>query len=340
MQAAIGIERQLNKGSRLTVTYLNSRGNHQLFTDNINSPEPGTFPANPVCPFGCAAGNIYAYESEGVFKQNQLITGLQMVFGPRVQLFGFYSLSYANSDTSGAGSFPTDPYDPSLDYGRAGFDVRNRFVLGGSINAPYGFRLNPIFVANSGSPYNITIPENLLGTSIFNARPGLAVGAQGCPVLSTTDPFCFSIPAAGQAYTPIPINFGQGPANVSLSLRLSKTFGIGPRLERAGGGGGPHGGGGGDHGRGGFGGFGGGPMGGFGGGNRTDHRYNLTFSVFGRNIFNHANLAPPVGVLSPQAFTGNSTFGESIATSGGIGGGFFGSQSNDRRIDMQVQFSF
>lgn len=81
------------------------------------------------------------------------------------------------------------------------------------------------------------------------------------------------------------------------------------------------------------------------GGGASDHRYNLTFSVMGRNIFNHPNLAPPVGVLSPGAFTGTSTFGQSIALSsgggpGGGGGGFFGSQANVRRIDLQVQFSF
>jgi hypothetical protein len=311
---------------------------HQLFTDNINAPLPGTFPANPVCPLGCAAGNIYSYESEGIFKQNQLMVNVNTRYGPNLSIFGYYSLSFANSDTSGAGYFPTNPYDPSLDYGRAAFDVRNRLFLGGSFTAPFGLRFSPFIAAQSGSPYNITIPEDIFGTSVFNARPGLAVGSPGCPVLSTTDVNCFFIPTAGQAYTPVPINFGQGPANVSVNLRVAKTFGLGPRLESGGGGGGRHGGG--DHGHGGFGGFGGGGMGGMFGGSQTDHRYNLTFSVFGRNIFNRENLATPVGVLSPQDFTGASNFGQSIALAGGVGGGFFGSQANSRRIDLHVTFSF
>jgi hypothetical protein len=67
----------------------------------------------------------------------------------------------------------------------------------------------------------------------------------------------------------------------------------------------------------------------------SDHRYNLTFSASGRNIFNHQNLAPPVGILSTQ---GTSSFGESISLAGN--GGPFGSQSSNRRIDLQVQFSF
>jgi len=339
MQTAFGVERQMTKAIKLSMTYLNSRGVHQLFTNNVNAPFPGTFPANPVCPMGCSTGNIYEYQSEGIFKQNQLITNLNMRYNPNLTLFGFYSLSFANSDVSG---FPTNPYDPSVDYGRAPFDIRHRLFVGGNFGAPFGLRLSPIVSFQSGSPYNLTIPENILGTSIFNARPGLAASSSACPLVSATNPFCFFIPAPGQAYSPIPINFGEGPINWSVNLRVSKTIGVGPRLERAGGSGGRGGrGGGGERGggeRGGFGGFGGGPGGMFGGGGATDHRYNLTFSAMGRNIFNHPNLAPPVGVLSPEAFTGNSTFGQSIAL--GSSGGFFGSQANVRRIDLQVQFSF
>lgn len=335
MQTALGIERQMTRAIKLSLTYLNSRGVHQLFTNNINAPFPGTFPANPVCPLGCSTGNIYEYQSEGIFKQNQLIANLNMRYNANLSLFGFYTLNFANSDTSGAGSFPTNPYDPSLDYGRAAFDVRQRLFIGGNFGVPFGFRLSPIIAAQTGSPYNLIIPENILGTSIFNARPGLAASSAACSSVVATNPFCFSIPAPGQPYSPIPYNFGEGPASVSVNLRISKTIGLGPRLEQAGGRGGRGGGGGHDHG--GFGGFGGGPGGMFGGGT-TDHRYNLTFSAMGRNIFNHQNLAPPVGVLSPQAFSGNSDFGQSIAL--GSTGGFFGSQANVRRIDLQVQFSF
>ncbi|MBW8870566.1 MAG: carboxypeptidase regulatory-like domain-containing protein, partial [Acidobacteriales bacterium] len=243
---------------------------------------------------------------------------LNMRYGPNLSIFGFYTLSFANSNTSGSGSFPTDPYNPSADYGRAGFDVRNRLFFGGTFTAPLGLRLSPFLIVNSGQPYNITIPEDILGTSIFNARPGLAVGSANCSTLSIANPFCFYIPTPGQAYSPIPINYGEGPANVSMNLRVSKTVGLGPRLEQAGNAGGNHaghggGGGRGGHDRGGFGCFGGGGMGGMFGGGSTDHRYNLTFSVSARNLFNHQNLAPPVGVLSPQAFVSHTNFGESMS---------------------------
>lgn len=343
MQTAAGIEHQLTKATKLSLTYLNARGLHQLFTNNINAPFPGTFPQNPVCPLDCATGNIYAYQSEGIFKQNQLITNLNMRYGPNLSIFGFYSLSFANSDTGGSGSFPTNPYNPSADYGRAAFDVRNRLFIGGTFTARWGFRLSPFIFANSGQPYNITIPEDLLGTSIFNARPGFASVNPQCATFSTTNPFCFSIPLPGQAYSPIPINLGEGPANVSVNLRVSKTIGLGELLERsgnnAGGGRGGRGGGGDggrDHGFGGFGG--GGGRGGLFGGASSGHRYNLTFSVSARNLFNRQNLAPPVGVLSRQAFvpTATTNFGESMS----LANGPFNTQAANRRIDLQVQFSF
>ena len=77
----------------------------------------------------------------------------------------------------------------------------------------------------------------------------------------------------------------------------------------------------------------GGPRGGgpFGGGpERSNQRYSLTFSANARNIFNNVNPAPPVGNLS------SGLFGKSTALAGGV----FNTQSANRRIDLQVMFSF
>jgi hypothetical protein len=49
-----------------------------------------------------------------------------------------------------------------------------------------------------------------------------------------------------------------------------------------------------------------------------------------RNVFNHVNLAAPVGVLdSPK-------FGQSNS----LAGGFFSSAASNRSIDLQVSFNF
>jgi len=86
------------------------------------------------------------------------------------------------------------------------------------------------------------------------------------------------------------------------------------------------GGGGGRGGPGGGGGRGGGPF----GGDNSGQKYSLTFAVAGRNIFNNVNLGNPVGVISSPIF----------GQSNSLAGGPFGSSSYNRRVDLQVTFSF
>lgn len=331
MQAAVSVERQVTKIANVTVSYLNSRGVHQFTSINANGPFPGTpFSDGPV-PFP-GAGNIYQYISEGIFKQNQLIANFNVRAGARLSLFGYYSLNYANSDVAGASSFPSNQYDLSVDYGRAAFAVRNRVFFGGSIALPYGFRLSPFMIFNSGSPYNVTVGEDLSGDSLFNDRPAFAVNPTGS-CLSPTEACHYVVPSA--SYTPIPVNFLVGPDHFTLNLRLAKTFGFGP--ERSGGGGNDHPGGPGGHGGMGGGPRGGGPGGGFGRGGGggfnlggSNRRYSLTFSVNARNVLNRVNLATPVGNLS------SPLFGQSNA----LAGGPFSSSASNRRIELQASFSF
>ena len=68
----------------------------------------------------------------------------------------------------------------------------------------------------------------------------------------------------------------------------------------------------------------------FGSGQATNRRYNLTFSISARNLFNTFNPGNPVGNLS------SPLFGETLS----VGGGPFGSASSNRRVDLQVRFSF
>jgi hypothetical protein len=136
----------------------------------------------------------------------------------------------------------------------------------------------------------------------------------------------------------IPVNYGTGPDQATVNLRLSRTFGFGKKADGAGangGGGGFPGGGGG-----GRGGPPGGSLGGrglaggggnpFGGGVATNRRYNLTFSVSARNIFNRVNLGQPSGDLQSPFFDRSNT----------LAGGPFNTQSANRRIDLQVRFTF
>jgi hypothetical protein len=333
MQTAVSVERQLSKNANVAVSYLNSRGVHTLLSRNINAPRPGTLdPSNPasgVRPFG-DIGNIYQYESDGIFKQNQLIVNLNVRAGSTLSLFGVYILNYANSDTSGASSFPSNQYNLSADYGRAVFDVRHRVYLGGTIALPYAFRLSPFLVAGSGLPFNITVGNDLNGDSIFNDRPAFASSQSnpGNVVLTRFGSFD-TVPVAGE--TIIPPSFGTGPGRFTLNVRLSKTFDFGRKSEvpgesPSGGPGGPgnRSGGRGPGGRSPY------PRDSAGLGSVPNQRYNFTFSVSARNIFNKVNLAMPIGNLN------SPLFGQSNA----LAGGPYSSSSANRRIDLQVTFNF
>jgi carboxypeptidase family protein len=339
MQTGVTIERQLTKFANLSVTYLNSRGDHQFYANVF----PPNTPNSPL-PAGFNPGDIvYQYASGGIFKQNQLIVNSSVRiptahgFIKDLSLFGYYTLNYANSDTAGAGYVPSIPQDISADYGRASFDIRHRVFFGGTMGAPLGFRLSPFLIVQSGIPFNITTGQDVFGDAQFNTRPAFATCGSGTQTgIVQTVYGCFNtLPQAGQAL--IPINYATGPGRFSLNLRLSKTFGFGQKKEAiaAGGPGGPGAGGtfgrgpgGGDHGGGPRGG-GGGPMFG-GGGGSSNYRYNLTFSVNARNVFNNVNFGTPVGNLSSPLFgQANSLAGQP-----------YSSPTANRRIDLQLQFTF
>jgi Carboxypeptidase regulatory-like domain len=327
MQTGVSVERQLSKSANLAVTYLNARGVHAFFTNNINAPNPANSGQRPLPN----QGNIFQYQSDGLFRQNQLIVNSSIRMGTKLSAFGYYSLNYAKSDTGGSGYFPSNPYDPGEDYGRASFDVRHRVFIGGSASLPYAFRLSPFMIATSGSPFNVTTGVDAFGDSQFNQRAAFAICS---PTVKQTPYGCFdSNPQPGEKI--VPINFLTGPGKFTLNLKLSKSFGFGKKSEatNTGPGGGP--GAGGTFGRG----PGGAPgqRGGFGGrgpggpdGNITNHRYSLTFSVSARNIFNHVNLATPVGNLSSSLF----------GLSNGLAGQPFSQSTSNRRIDLQATFSF
>ncbi len=62
--------------------------------------------------------------------------------------------------------------------------MRSRFLLGGNLQAPFGVSFSPMLVTDSGSPFNITIGQDLNGDNQFNDRPAFAT-AGSTDTLST-----------------------------------------------------------------------------------------------------------------------------------------------------------
>ncbi|MCU1330574.1 MAG: Cna domain protein [Bryobacterales bacterium] len=339
-QANAGVDRQVNKYMRLSVNYITSRGIHLQNVRNINTP------INGIYPFGDRVIRNLT-ESAGLSRTNQLMVSPNVNY-KKLTLFGFYSLSYGKSNNEGQ---PADPYNLSAEWGPSSFaDVRHRAIVGTNVPLPWKVTLAPFMSVSSGAPYNITTGRDPYGVGSAAIRPALlanpAATCTGADLKYVPEWGCFSLnPAAG---TSIQRNAARGPGNLSLNLRLARTWAFGRRGESSpqnqgfGGPGGPGGGGpppgmGGGGMRGGPGGGGpppGGGMGGMFGGAATGFKYNVTLSINANNAINKVNYSSPSGDL------GSPYFGQYRSIAGGFGPMGGGNSTSNRKISLQLRFSF
>jgi hypothetical protein len=319
LQSALSVERQLPFKTTITVNFVSTRMLHVLRSRNINAPVPGTFvpgqPATGIRPLG-NVGNIFQFESSGRYNQNQLIVSVNSRLSPKVSFVANYTLNRARSDTDGVGTFPADSYDLSTEFGRSASDIRHFFFVGGAFEGPFGLRFNPLIVAFSGSPFNITTGLDTNNDLIFAERPYLATDLNKPGVFVTPFGAFDPNPAPGQKI--IPRNFGNGPGFFNVFLTVSKAFKFGtvpakappPQTGRAT------------------------ASGATGRSAPAEKRYSLTFSIRVQNLLNHANLGTPVGNLT------STFFGQSTATAGSFGFTNNVPSVGNRRIEGLVRFTF
>jgi Carboxypeptidase regulatory-like domain len=302
IQTAISVERQLPYKSILSLSFVNTRTLHLLRSRNINAPFTNEGGPNRPDP---NAGNIFQYESNGVFNQRQFIVNLSNRFNSRFSFYTIYSFNKANSDTDGSLSFPANSYDLRDEYGRSALDIRHRFVFGGTISAPWNLVLSPFIVIRSGAPFNITTGRDNNGDLQFTDRPTFATDLNGPDVVVSRFGAFNLNPGPGERL--IPRNFGNGPGFAGVNLRIEKTINLGslPKSNVNGrpGGGGP----------------------------ASAKPYKLSVAISVQNLFNHTNAGLPIGNLS------SDLFGQSNTTSSE---GAFGNATSNRRISLVVRFNF
>ncbi len=316
IQSSVTYERQLPYKTTFAVSFINSQTLNALRSRNINAPlTSGTGAQRPFSN----QGNIFEYESNGRFNQQQLNVNINNRFSRMFTLSANYSLNNAKSDTDGMWSFPVNQYDLSGEYARSTQDIRHRFTLYGSFNLPWRISLSPNFIINSGRPFNITTGRDTNGDTIFTERPAFADAQTKAADLRSTLYGNFDVnPKSGQ--TIIPRNYGTGPSFSVVNLRISKGFDFG-KVENA---------------------------------KPTDtknkqnnkqnnkqsaqqsvgKRYNLNLSINIQNLLNNTNESVPTGNLS------SPSFGISTSGAGRFGGSDGGQSAGNRRIDVQLRFNF
>jgi Carboxypeptidase regulatory-like domain len=321
MQGGVGVDQQVGKNLMFNATWLFTRGVHQYLTNNVTAPE---FDPSTYTVVGPLPGEYnYQFQSGGIYKQNQLIVTANTHFR-HLSVHGSYTFNQAKSDTQGVNYVPSVAQDPGLDYGRATFGITNRLILLGTYSAPHGIIFAPLLAAQSGTPYNLVIGNDLTANNQFNARP--TYGACGTANVVSTPYGCLDTDPVGKGERIIPYGVGLGPANFVMHMRVSKVIGIGPRIEGSKGAAGMQGGNGSVNGRG---------LSGAQAQPKLDatvsRKYSLTLIGGAMNIFNIVNLGTPNGTLNSPLF-GKT---QSLAS------GPFGSPTaGNRAVFVQAVFTF
>jgi hypothetical protein len=330
MQSALTLERQLSASTAFAVTYTNSHGVQLFRSEDINAPLPGTYnpnlPGSGTFPLG-HAGPAFLMESSGIYNQNQVVANINARLNRGVSLFGFYVLNRAMSSTDGIDTFPANPYSLAGEYGPAATDVRHRVTFGGSINTKWNLRISPFVIVQSGPPFDVTAGSDLYGTTLFNGRPGIATDPGKSGVIQTQYGLLDPNPSPGEPI--LGRNYGRGPGQMRVNLRVAKAIGFGSEVGRAaeqrpsasaGGATAAQ-----ASGRG---------LGGIIGAPKTVRRYNMIISMSIQNLLNHTNPGPITGDITAPLF------GSANRVAGGPNGEGFFETANNRRLEAQIRFTF
>jgi hypothetical protein len=330
LQSALTLERQLSASTAFAVTYTNSHGVHLFRSEDINAPLPGTFNPNVqnsgTFPLG-HTGPVFLMESSGIYNQNQIVANINTRLNLGVSLFAFYVLNHAMSNTDGIDTVPASPYSFAGEYGPAATDVRHRVTFGGSINTKWNVRVSPFVVVQSGAPFDVTAGSDLYGTTLFNARPGIPTDLSKAGLIQT--PYGLLDPNPSLDEPILGRNYGRGPGQVRVNLRIGKAIGFGSETGRSADKG-PNASAGGAtaaqaSGRG---------LGGILGNPKTARRYNMIISFSAQNLLNHNNPGPITGdITSPL-------FGSANRIAGGPNGEGFFETADNRRLEAQIRFTF
>ncbi len=321
MQSALGVERQLPRNTTLAVTYADAHGVHFLRSEAINAPIGGVYPLG-------RPSAVFLMGSSGIYNQHQLITNVTSKVNSSFTIFSYYVINRAKSNTEGLGTFRANPYSDVGEYGPASTDIHQRVSFGGTLIPKYGVRLSPLLTVESGSPFDITAGRDIYGDTLFNGRPGFATNANKAGVVQTSYGLLDPNPTPDQRL--VPRNYGRGPGAILFNLRIAKTltFGAAPEV--------------------------GGPQttrlpgdgqrqtggvfssGSSSGPGSVGTRYSVVLQLSIRNLLNHNNPGPINGNITSPLF-GRANQGAGAGVPGGTG---FSEAANNRRLEIQMRFTF
>ncbi len=193
LQFGIGLERQINAKSSLSVNYTGSRGMDLFRSIDTNAPFPPTYAGVP----NPQLGQVRQIQSEGQLKSDSLEISFQGEPGKFFTGQTQYVLGKTYNNTGGIAYFPADSYRPEADWARSDNDARHKLNLLGTAHASNWFDVGIAFSAHSGLPVDVTTGDDNNHDGIINDRP---IGT--------------------------PRNSLHGPGYLDLDLNLSREFAL------------------------------------------------------------------------------------------------------------------
>ena len=269
------IEQYLSPNTTVSVGYIGSHGYHEILSLDANVPNPTICPESP-CPANYpsrtwynpstatlanpALTNSTHWLSEGVSSYNGLEVDVNHHFSHGVQFRGVYTYAKALDDgdslntsvATNSPAFAANPLEPSWDYGRGSFDVRNSAVINVTYDLPFGngtafkggawvdrifgnWQLSGIETLQSGLPFTPQLSYNPAndGDSRNPVRPSWNPNLSGSVIEGGANqyfnPEAFIQPLAG-TYGNVGRNILQGPGLATTDLSLAKKFKFSERV--------------------------------------------------------------------------------------------------------------
>ncbi len=165
-----GIQHAFNEKWSASADYIHEQGNHgyraysfaggvNLFTPQLAQDDPNQATYVP---------NVNIFHSDNRSSYNGLLIHIQGSVTNRFSLIANYTFSKAQTWGCVLGELfdyvngvcnPLNPFGPG-DYGPSGEDVRSRFVLAGTWQAPAKFQVTGLTQAESARPFTITTADN------------------------------------------------------------------------------------------------------------------------------------------------------------------------------------
>ena len=190
------VDYQVGKNSTLSVEYAGSKGTHEYDISNINAPGYGAAflgDARSTNRLNYQYSVITYRGSNGFNGYNALNVKFQSnnLFDKGLYLNANYTWSHALDNLSSTfsdgysvayGGPYLDPYNANLDKGNADYDIRNRFVLSGTWNIPWGSNMSSAVARQSLSGWSFS--------TILNIRSGLPYTLFDCTNLGAVGGTC------------------------------------------------------------------------------------------------------------------------------------------------------